>query len=52
MFSTLAFNIGLATLGAGVAAADEWQTYPLWPKGGSDTGDEKHSGDNPTITLS
>jgi acetyl esterase/lipase len=53
MLRTLAVILGLSAFGPGVVAADEPQTYPLWPKGaaGSDAGDENHAGDIPTITA-
>ena len=48
MLRTLAIIVGLSS----IAAADEPQTYPLWPKGtATDAGDENHAGDIPTITV-
>jgi acetyl esterase/lipase len=56
MLRSLIFFVGLSLLAPIGAAADEPQTYPLWPQGapgaaGSDAGDENHSGDIPTITV-
>jgi acetyl esterase/lipase len=56
MLRSLIFFVGLSLLAPIGAAADEPQTYPLWPQGapgasGSDVGDENHSGDIPTITV-
>src|SRR5262245_47030186 len=46
----------LLAIAAGPALADEPKTYPLYPQGapgalGSETGDEFHAGDVPTITV-
>ena len=56
MHRSLAFVVGLSLLTSGRASAEEPQTYPLWPRStrgaaGSDTGDENHAGDIPTITV-
>ena len=48
MLRTLAIIVGLSS----IAAADEPQTYPLWPKGtATDAGYENHAGDIPTISF-
>lgn len=52
MLTTFATLLALAAS----APADEPKTYPLWPDGapgaqGSETGDQFHSGDVPTITV-
>lgn len=46
----------LVLLFAPAARADEPKTFPLWPEGapgakGTETGDENHAGDVPTITV-
>ena len=56
MHRSLAFVVGLSLLTSGRASAEEPQTSPLWPRStrgaaGSDTGDENHAGDIPTITV-
>ncbi len=56
MLRSLAFVVGLTLLAPCAVSADEPQTYPLWPQGapgaaGSETGDENHAGDIPTITV-
>jgi acetyl esterase/lipase len=53
MLKTLVFVVSLSTLVPAAVAADDPQTYPLWPEGiaASHTGDENHAGDIPTITV-